>query len=120
MDEEISRFSRFIGRHQFALFISGVVVLSLLLVIIALTLYVSSGTAQLDLSRPGYEKIRTQVRNDESFKGFSDSGPLDDTSLKQFESLYDQRLKEVESVDAFGNDVLSPKSLQIDQQSAVE
>ena len=120
MDEEISKFSHFISRHQFALFISGVVVLSLLLVTIALTLYVSSGTAQLDLSRPGYEKIRTQVRTDESFKGFSDSGQLDADSLKQFESLYDQKLKEVESVDAFGNDVLSPKSLQIDQQPAAE
>lgn len=120
MDEETSRYSLFISRHQFALFISGVAVLSLLLVTVALTLYVSSGTAQLDLSRPGYEKIRTQVRSDESFKGFSDSGPLDESSLKQFESLYDQRLKDVESVDAFGNDVLSPKSLQIDQQPAAQ
>jgi hypothetical protein len=120
MDEEFSKFSRYMHRHQFIVFISGVIVLAFLLVTVALTLYVSSGTAQLDLSRPGYEKIRTQVRSDESFKGFSSSGTLDDASLKQFESLYDQRLKEIESVDAFGNDVLSPKSLQIDQQPAAE
>ena len=120
MDEEISKFSRYMNRHQFVLFISGVIVLAFLLIAIALTLYVSSGTAQLDLSRPGLEKIRTQVRSDEAFKGFSSSGSLDSASLKQFEALYDQRLKEVESVDAFGNDVLSPKSLQIDQQPAAE
>ena len=120
MDEEISKFSRYMNRHQFVLFIGGVIVLAGLLVTIALTLYVSSGTAQLALSRPGLEKIRAQVRSDESFKGFSSNGTLDDASLKQFEALYDQRLREVESVDAFGNDVLSPKSLQIDQQPATE
>ena len=120
MDDEISKFAQFMGRHQYILFIGGTIVIALLLVAVSLTLYVSSGTAQLDLSRPGYEKIRTQVRSDESFKGFSASGTLDKNSLTQFETLYDQRLKEAESVDAFGNDVLSPKSLQIDQQSAGE
>lgn len=120
MDDEISKFSQFVGRHQYVLFIGGTVIVAVLLVAVSLTLYVSSGTAQLDLSRPGYEKIRTQVRSDESFKGFSSSGALDESALKQFEGLYDERLKEADSVDAFGNDVLSPKSLQIDQQPAAE
>lgn len=120
MDDELSKFSQFIARHQFILFIVGTVLLAVILVAASLALYVSSGTAQLDLSRPGYEKLRTQVRSDESFKGFSSSGTLDEKALKQFESLYDERLKEIEAVDAFGNDVLSPKSLQIDRQPIAE
>jgi hypothetical protein len=117
MEDEGSVFSLFVQRHRFTVFIMGVVGLAILLVSIALALYVSSGTAQLDLSRPGYEKIRTQVRSDEAFKGFSSSGKIDENTLRQFEALYEERLREVESVDAFGSDVLSQKSLQIDQQS---
>lgn len=103
------------AKQRFIIFIAGAIIISVALVAVSLSLYISSGTAQLDLSRPGLEKIRDQVQNDDSFEGFSSNGSLDKDALTEFDSLYSKKLKEAESVDAFGNDVLSPGSLQIDQ-----
>lgn len=109
-----------IRSHRFATFVIGSIVISILLVMVALALYASSGTEQLDLSRPGLADIREQAQNDDKFKGFSSSGPLDDPALDEFAKLYDTKLKEATSVDAFGGDALSPKSLQIDQATAAK
>lgn len=118
MDEpQVTRIER-IKQHRFALMICGSVGVSILLVLAALALYVSSGTAQLDLSRPGYAAIRKQLQQTDEFRGFSSEGELDQKALKQFDELYMQKLKDAQAVDAFGNDVLSPQSLQIDNQSA--
>lgn len=113
----VTRIER-IRQHRFVLMILGSIAASVILVLIALALYASSGTAQLDLSRPGYASIREQVQNDDEFRGFSSEGDLDSAALKSFDELYAQKLKEAQLVDAFGNDVLSPQSLQIDDQSA--
>lgn len=109
-----------IRNHRFATFVIGSIVISILLVMVALALYASSGTEQLDLSRPGLAKVREQVQNDDKFQGFSADGPLDDQALDEFAKLYDAKLKEARSVDAFGGDALSPESLQIDQATAAK
>lgn len=98
--------------------IGGSIMIALLLVSISLALYASSGAEQLDLSRPGYAQIREQAERNDQFQGFKSSGDLDKTALEHFKRLYDEKMKEVNSVDAFGGDVLSPESLQIDQASA--
>ena len=120
MTEEQNIVAMEIRNHRFAALIIGSVAVSLLLVMVALALYASSGTEQLDLSRPGLAKIRNQVQNDDSFEGFSSDGPLDEEALDQFSQLYSDKLKEMKSVDAFSGDVLSPKSLQIDQRTAAK
>ena len=103
--------------RRFATLIVSSIVVALVLVSAALALYSSSGAEQLDLSRPGYAKILEQANRDDSFKGFSSNGQLDKTALDEFEKLYVSKMKEVTSIDAFGGDVLSQKSLQIDQES---
>lgn len=103
--------------HRFLLFVLGSIGVAVILVLASMALYVSSGASQLDLSRPGYEAIREQIIDNNSFKGFSASGELDEAALKEFDKLYAQKLKEAQSVDAYGGDVLSPQSLQIDQAS---
>ena len=113
-----SPFVIFFDEHRFLFLVFGSIVVAVMLVFVALSLYVSSGTAQLDLSRPGYQAIREQVHEDTSFNGFDANGPLDKKALTQFQSMYDAKLKEAQSVDAYGNDVLSPESLQIDQESS--
>lgn len=118
--EHRSQLAVFFAEHRFLFLVFGSVVIAVLLVMVSLSLYVSSGAAQLDLSRPGYQAIREQVTEDDSFKGYDADGPLDKKALDQFQSLYDEKLKEAQSIDAFGNDVLSPESLQIDQNSAAK
>lgn len=99
---------RFIG------FISASVAVSLVLVAISIAMYFSSGTAQLDLSRPGYQSVRSQAKPEDPYKGFDASGPVDENSLQEFDSKYKDRAKNALSVDAFNSDALSDASLNID------
>jgi len=102
-------------QHKFLLLVGLTIVISITMVVIALGMYTNSGTAQLDLSRPGYSSVRDQVsRDDGNFRGFSANGPIDKETLDQFRELYDARAKEATGVDSFGGNVLTDKSLSID------
>lgn len=105
--------SRF-AQHRFVIMIAGSVVIALVLVTVSLQLYFSSGTAQLDLSRPGYRSVRDQIRSDATFDGFPATGAIDESALKNFKELYEKRAKDATSTDAFGSDVLSEQTLGID------
>lgn len=101
-------------QHLFLLMVGAAVLISLFLVGVALALYASSGAAQLDLSRPGYQSVRNQAGQNGSFDGFSASGELDPAALEQFRKLYEERAQQATSVDSFGGNVLSNESLSID------
>lgn len=110
-----------VQNHRLATMITGAIVIAMLLVAVALSLYSSSGAEQLDLSRPGLEDVREQAaRDDGGYVGFSPTGVLNDKAYEEFDRLYSEKLKEAQSVNAFGGDVLSPKALQIDQDSALK
>jgi murein L,D-transpeptidase YcbB/YkuD len=85
------------------------------LVYVALSLYQSSGTRQLDLSRPGYDSARKEASKDaQVFQGFSADGPIDAKSLATFDTLYKQKAAEaLIELDAFSGDSLSDKTLQL-------
>lgn len=102
------------ARHRFIVMIAGSVTIALLLVLVSMQLYSISGTAQLDLSRPGYKSVRDQISRDQTFNGFPATGNIDATVLHEFKDLYDNRAKQVTTVDAFGSDVLSDQALGID------
>lgn len=118
-DNEQHRFSHSLSiaaRYRFVILIVGAIVVSFVLVMISLSLYVSSGASQLDLSRPGIDvSIRKQVTNDESFQGIKSSGPINTATLDTFMTLYDSQLTQLTTIKAFGGDVLSDKSLQINK-----
>lgn len=100
--------------HKLLLMIFGSIVISLVLVMVSLALYYSTGASQLDLSRPGYSKLRDQVKNNDGYKGFSASGPINEKTLKQFDDMYTEQFNELKAIDVFTNDVLSLKSLQLE------
>lgn len=104
-------------RNKLVLFISGSIVVALLLVAVAMALYASSGAAQLDLSRPGYKAVQDKVDKTDTFKSFSASGSVDDKTLDQFRKLYDEQVQRVTTSDAFNPDVLSDQALGIDDSS---
>src|SRR3954451_25062218 len=87
-------------RHKFLVLVGITIVISLFLVGVALALYASSGAAQLDLSRPGYQSVRQQAVHSDTFDGFSPTGALDKGALDQFEKLYDERAGQAMSVDS--------------------
>ncbi len=105
--------------HKLIVFVVASIALASVLVLLAMQLYNSSGTAQLDLSRPGLSSVRSDAaKTNGHFAGFSSNGSMDQAALNQFNQLYSQKLQEATSLDAFGNDVLSPAALQIDDKSA--
>lgn len=116
-EQELVKEASQLGRwqqHKFLLLVGITIVIALVLVIISLQLYNSSGAAQLDLSRPGYKSVRSQVSYGSEFTGFPSSGPLDKEAIDSFRSLYSEKLKEATALDSFGGDVLSDKALGLE------
>lgn len=100
-------------RHRFLGLVAGVICLALVLVVVALQLYNTSGAAQLDLSRPGYQDVRKRAIHNDNTMSFSSSGPVDQSTVDQFTKLYDERAKNVLSVDSFDEAALSDDSLRV-------
>lgn len=100
---EATPMSRF-QRHKFLLMVGATIVTSLLLVTIALIMYASNGTEQLDLSRPGFKSIGPKAAVKKDFNTFPSSGPIDTDAVKKFESLYDTSARKVTSAQAFQAD----------------
>jgi hypothetical protein len=101
-------------QHRFMLLNGFTILIALFLVGISLALYNTSGTAQLDLSRPGFQSVRDQASQASDFNGFPSTGGLDQSALTQFRTLYDKQVKQVTAVDGFGGDVMNDQTLSID------
>jgi len=116
-EEELIAEARHLNKwqqHKFMVLIGVTILLSIILVSASLWLYNSSGAAQLDLSRPGYQSVRDQVTKSNDFTGFSSSGSIDKDTLEEFRKLYDEKLKEATAVQSFGGDVMSDEAIGIE------
>lgn len=106
-------------RHKFFVLVGGTIAISLILVCVALTLYVSNGTEQLDLSRPGYQSISKKAAAKKDFDSFSSEGPLDKSVANDFSRLYDTEAKRLTDAKSFSGDpigaTISPTVPQNDQ-----
>jgi hypothetical protein len=101
-------------QHRFMLLVGGTILISLFLVSVSLALYASSGAAQLDLSRPGYQSVREQASRSDTFDEFPGTGTIDDKAVSQFRTLYDKQAEQATKVDSFGGNVMSDQTLSID------
>ena len=106
-----------IRSHQFSAMIVLAIFVAMFLVYVALNLYSSSGTLQLDLSRPGYDNARQEaIKDNELFRGFSADGPINEESLKEFDKLYKEKAAQaLIEFDAFSGDALSDAALTLDR-----
>lgn len=117
MDEQIEvalEDLSFWDKHRFLLLIALTVSIALVLVGISMALYASSGTAQLDLSRPGYRSVSSQaVNTDSDFENYAIFGQIDKSALAEFNALYQKQAVKAKAVDAFSGDPLDPDVLEI-------
>ena len=104
-------------RRQIVLFISGSVLIAFCLVLVSMALYVSSGAAQLDLSRPGFKSVQGQVDRTDNFESFPATGSVTTTVVEQFQKPFQRQVKPVDNVDAFSPAALDDQALSIDPQS---
>lgn len=106
----------FWDEHRFLLLIALSVTVALVLTIISMTLYSTSGALQLDLSRPNLKAVTSQaVTNDSDFQTYPSTGTIDAKSAAEFKVLYDKQAAKAKAVDAFAGDPLNPDSLEISE-----
>ncbi len=100
-------------RQRLLVLVAGSITIALALVSVALALYASGGTAQLDISRPGYQSVQDKVQP-ASFESFPATGDVDEEIIDEFLDLYDKQTKRVNSTDAFSKSALTDNALGID------
>lgn len=110
----IEHLQKFVNKHRFSVFITGVVSLAVFLVLISMKIYYSSDAFRLDLSRPEYMELRSEInKGTESKDAFDSQGPIDDQVLDDFLKRYNSESDKVTKTKAFSNDVLSDSQLGI-------
>jgi len=107
-DEELS----FWDKHRLSLLLIFTVIIALILTVVSMALYTNSGSAQLDLSRPGYLSISDQVDTGGSIDEYSGFGAVNETTIQEFIDLYDKQAEKAKAVDAFNGDPLNPELLE--------
>lgn len=100
-----------IYKHLFGLMIILSIAITAVLVSTSMALYYSSGAAQLDLSRPGYDNVRNQIDKSDDFHDYSSTGVLNSSAVAEFKALFDEKVQKIESIDSFGGDPLSLDAL---------
>lgn len=100
-------------RHRFFALIVCVLLISFAFVCVSLSLYNSSGAAQVDLSRPGYQSIQSEATRGTVEDSFSATGKLDEKAFNEFNSQYDNHLKRITGVDSFDPQALDVNGLQL-------
>ena len=119
-DDGITRDERSSGflmaEHRLAILITASIIVALVFAAIGLTLYNTSGTAQLDLSRPGFEGVDKLVNDHKTDSvDYPATGPINEEALTKFDRMYKKQLENVTSVDAFSGDPLAPDALGINE-----
>ena len=107
-DEELT----FWAAHRFLVLIIGTIIISIVLVSVSVVLYNVSGSAQLDLSRPGYKSVSDKVDRNDTVTEYSAFGPVNKTTINEFTGIYDKQAQKAKAVDAFNGDPLNPDVLE--------
>lgn len=104
---------RFWDKHRLTLLLIITITITTVLTAISITIYNVSGSAQLDLSRPGYESVSDQVGQETSVDEYTATGDIDEQAINDFLELYEEQTAKAKQVDAFNGDPLNPELLQL-------
>lgn len=110
----------FWDKHRFSLLLVFVVLIALTLTAISMIAYNVSGTAQLDLSRPGFQSVSGKVDKAGKVTEYSAFGSVNKDTIDEFTKLYDDQASKAKSVDAFSGDPLNPDALEFGVSNASE
>lgn len=88
-------------KNKLYILISGVTLIALLLVTIAMGIYNSSGAAQLDLSGPGFKDVQKGVQEEKDATSYPSNGAFDKASFESFKKMYDERVHAVNAINGY-------------------
>ena len=97
--------------------LTGAIAVSILLTIISVTWYTLGGASKLDLSRPGYERERTQVLTTETQKTYDTTSPVTKSAVDDFLKEYDDRSKELSGFGTFSDNALDDSNIELKPQN---
>jgi hypothetical protein len=97
--------------------LTGAILMSLVLTVISVTWYSLGGSSKLDLSRPGYERERSEVRTTDTQKTYDTTSAVTKSAIDEFLSEYDDRSKELNGYGSFGDGALDDNDIQLKVQS---
>lgn len=104
----------FANRYKLPVFLASSVLLAGVLVAISMVIYYKSGAYQLDLSRPEYQGVRSQIEADQKADdAFAAQGAVDVGVLDDFLDQYQKQADKALAADAYSTDVLSNEQLGI-------
>ena len=108
------KFLALVHRHKLPALLVAVVGLAAVLVSVSISVNYSSGAYQLDLSRPEYKGVRSQIERDKKTDDtFDTQGEADAAVIDDFLGRYQQEADKALKADAYGTDVLSNEQLGI-------
>lgn len=102
-----------VDQHRLAVGIALVVAIVLILTFLNMWLYVQSGAAGLDLSRPGYSEVRDSVRVSNNDLDFSAEGILSVDIIDEYLVSYRDEARLAEQLGAFNSEPLSDEVLRL-------
>lgn len=102
-----------VNRHRLIFAIIFAICIGLLLTVISMSLYISSGASRLDLSRPGYERVRQQVSETADTDTFASDGPLDSKAIDQFQGLFSKNRNILNKLDAYNGSQFNDDQLNL-------
>lgn len=97
--------------------LSGAIVLSFGLTAVSVTWYSLDGSSKLDLSRPGYERERIEVRATETQKTYDTTGQITPAAIDEFLKEYDSRTHDLSTYGNFGEGALDDSDIQLTVQT---
>lgn len=105
-------------KHQLTIAIVLIVVIAVIMTAVSLSLYVSSGTLQLDLSRPGYESARKELIKPEDKTDYATNGPVNKQTLDAYQKLFDAQRTELNRIRTFKDQGLSDETLTLSTEAS--
>ncbi|HKX24349.1 MAG TPA: hypothetical protein VJM46_03855 [Candidatus Saccharimonadales bacterium] len=117
----IARTKRFIKKviygPKLPLALTGAILLTFALTVVSVAWYTLDGSSKLDLSRPGYERERSEVRTSETQKTYDTSSPINKQAIDDFLKEYDDRSKELSGYGSFEDGALDDNDIQLKSQT---
>lgn len=107
------RVAELANRHKLPAALVLAIAATCVLTGISLSMYYVNGFYRYDLSRPAYEKERSELAKPESRKVYDTTSPVDKKALDDFLKEFDGRTRDLGEYGGFRDASLSDEDLQI-------
>jgi hypothetical protein len=113
ISHRVHNLRRAIRAHRLLMALLAAIGATLVLTLVSLTIYKLGGFYRYDLSRPGFEKERTEISTTPTDLTFDTASPLTNKAIATFLQQLDTNRHNLEAYSTFGNGGLSDEDLQL-------